>query len=118
MTAAMPEPAVRCHVRGDGTAWWACPKCQNQMPEYVTTDDHAAVCPASNAVDHPAHYKAGGLEAIDVIEALGHGHGFCVGNAIKYLWRAGKKTPGAVADLRKARWYVDRAIAALEKGGG
>lgn len=68
-------------------------------------------------VDHPDHYKAGGMEAIDVIEALGHGHGFCVGNAIKYLWRAGRKSPNALEDLKKARWYVHRAIAALEGKG-
>jgi hypothetical protein len=66
-------------------------------------------------VDHPEHYKAGELEAIDVIEALGHGHGFCVGNALKYLWRAGRKSPDVLEDLRKARWYVDRAIQALER---
>lgn len=63
-------------------------------------------------VDHPAHY--GGpddpYEAIKVIEAWGLG--FCLGNAVKYISRAGKK-PGtdAVTDLEKARWYLDRAIA-------
>ena len=84
---------------------------------------HEHTGPVSDAVNHPPHYKAAGLEAIDVIEALGHGPGFCIGNAIKYLWRAGKKTPDALADLRKARWYVDRAIveaeqAAQKQGGG
>lgn len=68
-----------------------------------------------NTVDHPPHYKAGGIEAIDVIEALGHGYGFCVGNAIKYLWRAGRKSPDALEDLKKAAWYVNRAIMSLEK---
>lgn len=98
---------------------WNCPACGGLQAAYVTAAEHAAVCrKAAGAVDHPAHYKAGDLEAITVIEALGHGHGFCVGNALKYLWRAGKKTPDALEDLRKARWYVDRAIAALEKGGG
>ena len=72
-------------------------------------------CPPAEKVDHPEHYKAGELEAIDVIEALGHGHGFCVGNALKYLWRAGRKSPDVLEDLRKARWYVDRAIQALER---
>ena len=38
---------------------------------------------------------------------------FCVGNAVKYLWRAGLKGD-ALEDLRKARWYVDREIARLE----
>lgn len=76
---------------------------------------HEHTGPVSDAVNHPPHYKAAGLEAIDVIEALGHGPGFCVGNAIKYLWRAGKKTPDALADLRKARWYVGRAIQEQEQ---
>ena len=66
------------------------------------------------AVDHPAHY--GGAEnvyeAIKVIEAWGLG--FCLGNAVKYVARAGKKGP-ALEDLKKARWYVNREIQRLEK---
>lgn len=68
-------------------------------------------------VNHPAHY--GGYstyEAIKVIEA--HSLGFCLGNAVKYILRAGKKPQApTIEDLRKARWYVDREIARLEKGG-
>lgn len=65
-------------------------------------------------VNHPAHYTAhpSGIECIQVTEHLN----FCVGNAIKYLWRAGLKGPDAVEDLRKARWYIDREIKRL--GGG
>lgn len=62
----------------------------------------------AESVNHPAHYKAGGLEAIDVIEAFGLG--FCLGNAVKYILRAGRKGD-AVEDLQKARWYLDREIA-------
>lgn len=40
--------------------------------------------------------------------------GFCIGNAIKYLWRAGEKGD-ALEDLKKARWYVDREIQKREK---
>lgn len=66
----------------------------------------------SDPVDHPAHYTAhpSGVEAIAITEAFN----FCVGNAIKYLWRAGLKGD-AVEDLRKARWYIDREIARLER---
>jgi hypothetical protein len=64
-------------------------------------------------VDHPNHYKSGGIEAIDVIEAFGLG--FCLGNTVKYVLRAGRKTPDAIRDLEKARWYIDREIAALRK---
>lgn len=64
-------------------------------------------------VNHPAH--CGGdtvYEAIKVIEAWGLG--FCLGNAIKYICRAGRKG-ATVEDLKKARWYVDREIQRLEK---
>ena len=65
--------------------------------------------PAVEAVNHPAHYNAGGVEAIDVIEAWDLG--FCLGNVVKYLARAGKKSPATtVEDLKKARWYLDREI--------
>lgn len=59
---------------------------------------------------NPEHYKAGGLEAIDVIE--GFGLGFCLGNTLKYLLRHGRKAGApAIEDLEKARWYLDREIA-------
>jgi hypothetical protein len=61
-------------------------------------------------VDHPDHYQSDRYECIDVIESLGLGSGFSIGNAIKYLWRAGRKG-NAVEDLEKARWYIDREIA-------
>lgn len=65
------------------------------------------------AVDHPAHY--GGTdnpyEAIKVIEAWGLG--FCLGNTVKYIVRAGKKD-ATVQDLKKSRWYLDREIQRLE----
>lgn len=67
-------------------------------------------------IDHPAHY--GGVdnpyEAIKVIEAWQLG--FCLGNTVKYISRAGKKsTESTLDDLRKARWYLDREISNLEK---
>jgi hypothetical protein len=39
--------------------------------------------------------------------------GFCLGNAVKYIWRCGQKGD-AIEDLKKARWYIDREIARLE----
>lgn len=71
--------------------------------------DAAAARPSS--VDHPPHYRAGGVEAIDVIEAFGLGFG--LGNVAKYVLRAGRKAD-ALEDLMKARWYLDREIARLE----
>lgn len=60
-------------------------------------------------VNHPQHYggKDNPYEAIKVIEAWGLG--FCLGNTIKYVARAGRKGD-AVEDLKKARWYLDREI--------
>jgi hypothetical protein len=61
-------------------------------------------------VNHPKHYTShpSGVECIEVTEHLN----FCIGNAIKYLWRAGLKGE-QVEDLRKARWYIDREIARI-----
>jgi hypothetical protein len=65
-----------------------------------------------DAVNHPSHYTSGGIEAIAVIEAWGLG--FHLGNAVKYISRAGKKDPAkTLEDLQKARWYLDREIARL-----
>lgn len=65
----------------------------------------------ADAVNHPAHYNAhpSGVECIQVTEHMN----FCLGNAMKYLWRAGQKG-AALEDLKKARWYLDREITRLE----
>jgi hypothetical protein len=62
-------------------------------------------------VEKPAHYNLhpSGVECIQVTEH----YNFNIGNAIKYLWRAGLKND-QVEDLKKARWYVDREIQRLE----
>ncbi len=63
----------------------------------------------------PLHYRKSpsGVECIDITEHMN----FCVGNAVKYLWRAGEKND-LLEDLKKARWYVDREIARVEKERG
>lgn len=68
----------------------------------------------SDPVNHPAHYTTGGLEAITVIEAWDLG--FCLGNTVKYIARAGRKDPAAeIEDLKKAEWYLRRRISQLEQ---
>ncbi len=63
----------------------------------------------SDVVNNPAHYTDGGIETIDYIEAKGLG--YHLGNAVKYISRAGKKgTNQGLEDLRKAQWYLARAI--------
>lgn len=62
-------------------------------------------------VNHPPHYKSpDGLETIDVIESFGLD--FNLGNAVKYILRAGKKGDAAT-DLDKAIWYLRRAMRRL-----
>lgn len=70
----------------------------------------------SDPVNHPDHYQ-GKVECIDAIEAALGDDGFvahCRGTAMKYLYRAGRKGE-SVEDLRKAAWYLNRAIKTLEK---
>ena len=64
-------------------------------------------------VYHPPHYKAhpSGVECIQITEHMS----FCLGNAIKYIWRAGIKTHDPVHDLSKAVWYLNREITKIEK---
>ncbi len=61
----------------------------------------------SDNIERPKHYTQhpSGVECIQITEHMG----FCVGNAIKYLWRHDLK--GGIEDLKKARWYIDREIA-------
>ena len=68
-----------------------------------------------DSVNHPKHYTEhpSGVECIEITEHMN----FCVGNAIKYLWRAGLKGE-QVEDLRKARWYIDREIARILNNAG
>lgn len=60
-------------------------------------------------VNHPAHYTDGNIEVIDFIEDKKLG--YHLGNAVKYIARAGKKDPDKyVEDLQKAVWYLQREI--------
>ncbi len=67
-----------------------------------------------DVVNHPQHYKTGGIESIDYIEAklgIDGAYAFCMGNVIKYCSRAGKKDiTKQKEDLMKAKWYLERAI--------
>jgi hypothetical protein len=64
--------------------------------------------PQPDPVNHPYHYKVGGIETIDFIEAKGLT--YHLGNAVKYISRADHKG-NRKQDLEKAKWYIDRAIA-------
>jgi hypothetical protein len=59
-------------------------------------------------VNHPPHYKSGGIETIDFIEAKDLN--YRLGNVVKYVSRAGRKDSDPVQDLEKAAWYLQREI--------
>lgn len=82
---------------------------------FTNTEDEDIV--SIDNVNHPSHY--GGVnnphEAIKVIDAWNLG--FCLGNTLKYIARAGKKN-NDLEDLKKARWYLNHEIEKLETGNG
>lgn len=61
----------------------------------------------NDTVNHPKHYTKhpSGVECIQITEHMN----FCLGNAIKYIWRADLKND-SVEDLKKAIWYINREI--------
>ena len=61
----------------------------------------------ADMVNHPPHYTShpSGVECIQITEHMN----FCLGNAVKYIWRADLKGSG-VEDLKKAAWYIEREI--------
>ena len=65
----------------------------------------------ADPVNHPEHYKVGGIETIDFIEAKKLNYN--IGNVVKYLTRADHKG-NKLEDLRKAQWYLTREINALK----
>ena len=67
--------------------------------------------PTPDPVNHPAHYKVGGVETIDFIEAKGLN--YHLGNVIKYITRADHKGD-RVENLRKAKWYLERELSKVE----
>ena len=63
--------------------------------------------PPADNVNHPAHYKTGGIETIDFIEAKGLN--YHLGNVVKYITRADHKGD-RLENLKKAQWYLNREI--------
>lgn len=63
----------------------------------------------NDIINHPSHYTDGKFETIEAIESWRLG--YHLGNAIKYISRAGKKSKDTeLEDLRKARWYIRRYL--------
>ena len=75
---------------------------------------------SSDAVNHPAHYKVGGIETIEYMKAKSTPEefkGHLRLTAIKYLSRTGYKDD-ALQDLKKAQWYLNRLIKECEDANG
>lgn len=66
----------------------------------------------NDKVNHPSHYNAhaSGIECITITEHMN----FNLGNAMKYVWRAGLKSAEDITDLEKSVWYIQREIARLK----
>lgn len=94
-----------------------CP-CAKYTPAPRVGPARSLVSDEPDPVNHPPHYTRhpSGVECIQITEHMN----FNLGNAVKYIWRAGEKGK-PLEDLRKARWYVEREIMRLTrapKGGG
>lgn len=77
---------------------------------------------APDMVEHPAHYKQGRFETIELIKEITDGYkdgyvAYCVGNAIKYLARAPFKHDTPTEDLQKAKKYLEFALEGMSKNG-
>lgn len=81
-------------------------KALKKLPVVVSTSPK----PIADMVNHPPHYKAGGIETIDFIEAKKLNYN--LGNVVKYVSRADHKSR-RVEDLKKAKWYLEREIEKL-----
>lgn len=74
-----------------------------------TSVSTSAASVKQDVVNHPAHYKTGGIETIDFIEAKQLTYN--LGNVVKYITRAGVKNKAThIEDLEKAAWYLNREI--------
>lgn len=85
----------------------------------MRSQDSPKASTMSHPINHPTHYTSSparcecgrGVECIQVTEHMN----FNLGNAVKYIWRAGLKSPDMGTDLRKAVWYLERELARLAK---
>ena len=92
IAATMSKPRQR--MQSSGSSW--------ELLSVTTSNQ-----PVSDNVNHPAHYKVGGIETIDFIEAKKLN--YRLGNVVKYITRADHKGE-RLENLRKAKWYLDREI--------
>lgn len=80
--------------------------------KFVEAQHITMIEPPADNVNHPSHYKVGGIETIDFIEAKQLS--YHLGNVVKYIARADSKG-NRKEDLLKAQWYLNREIAKFDK---
>lgn len=95
MTCSLLKP---CH---------SCIEASKYIPEIESTLFSTFPSSVNEKINHPDHYKGNKFEVIDIIDDFDLN--FCLGNAIKYILRAGKKDD-RIQDLKKAIWYINREI--------
>ena len=95
------EPVYRNQLKGKPMT------SRTHTPENIKKIQEHWEAPKADMVNHPPHYKTGGIETIDYIEAKELD--FHLGNAVKYISRAEHKGTYE-QDLQKAIWYLNRAI--------
>jgi hypothetical protein len=83
-----------------------------QPPALLPVPDVTLEDPSIDMVNRPAHYKVGGIETIDFIEAKELD--YHLGSAVKYISRANYKG-NRREDLEKAKWYLNRAISQIKE---
>ena len=111
------------HARGGCGCGCGAYRAEPYSTSKIVTDAAPRVGPLDAAIDtfkfdepdlvnHPPHYTRhpSGVECIQITEHMN----FNLGNAVKYIWRAGEKG-ATLEDLRKARWYVEREITRLTR---
>ena len=85
-----------------------------QRVKYPRTDVPQPKAEQFDVVNKARHYNThpSGIECISIVEHMN----FCLGSALKYIWRADEKS-NAIEDLKKAAYYIAREIARREKAG-
>jgi hypothetical protein len=114
LKSAAPKPMTISKMRKQVESDW-------KLIETVTSNKPSTLVPnavasmalfADDVVNHPSHYKVGGIETIDFIEAKQLD--YHLGNVVKYISRADHKDE-KLENLKKAQWYLNRAVANLSK---
>lgn len=93
-----------------------CFECQNKFSagaRFKKSEDVEEMASKPDLVNHPPHYTShpSGLECIEITRHMT----FNLGNAIKYIWRAGLKSSDPILDLEKSIWYLRDEIKRLKK---